>query len=211
MKSFKIVSALILFGVLLQFIVPEHLFARSRVQQFLFSNLVEWSDLIVVVQPTKMVSEPANQTWNKPAGGWVRLQVLEVWKGSLKKKSFTMGWGYYSHAGYGQPIYGTAKHLMFLKRGARNVLYGTVEEWSYWPLQQIRFPGLEEKREAIVYQSPVNNFIFPVPGQYMLRDTATKQMHEGERMYQKAILLNEFRIYVEGVLETLRMKKRPAH
>jgi hypothetical protein len=220
----KLVIALILIPLLLQAALPGSVPAITTAGPIPIPlyDLIKRSDLILVAQSTEIVETPANKFLNKPAGGWIRFQVLEVWKGSLKKKSFTMGWGYYDYFGnlgyfghidslgnldhfrIGKSIPGKGKYLMFLKRGYRKILYGAG---GFWRIKEIQFPGLEAKSEAVIYRNPVNHIIFPVSGQILLRDTTIKQMKNGKEAYRKAFLLNELRIYIRKILSSNKKKK----
>jgi hypothetical protein len=212
----KLVIVLILIPLLLQAALPGSVSAITTAGPIPVPlyDFIKQSDLILVAQSTEIVETPANKFLNKPAGGWIRFQVLEVWKGSLKKKSFTMGWGYYDYFGnhnyFGvrKSIPGEGKYLMFLKRGYRNILSGVFGIQGFWRIKKIQIPGLEGKSEAVVYRDPVNLVILPVSGQILLRDTTIKQMKNGKKVYRKAFLFNELRIYVKGVMEALGKKKK---
>ena len=207
MKIKKFVIALILFGTFLLAILPETLLASSLPSSISFLDLIKRSDLILVVQPTEIVYEPSNKYLNIPAGGWARFQVLEIWKGSLEKRKFTMGWGYYNYFGYNEGVYKNSKHLLFLTRGPRKMFFGTMTHMSFWPLENIKFPGLEGKRQAVVNEYPTDYFTLPLTGQYLLRDVVEVEKYNGEKTYRKAILLNELRLFVKEVLAFQKKKK----
>ena len=209
----KFVIALILIGTFLLPFLPNGLLASTCCGPPplpTIHELIEDSELIVVVKPTEI--KLGGKSRGRLAGS-AKVQVLEVWKGSLEKKEFTIDWrtynGVINYFVSGERVYGMARHILFLKRERRNRFFiGTVNYSSSWTLQKIQFPGVENKREAIAYQNSVSEFDFDGTGQVLLRDTATKQMKDGERVYRKAILLNELRLFVKEVLEDLEMKKQ---
>ena len=138
-----IVGVFIVLGIIFQLTFPNPLFSTTRPSIYRFQQLTDWSDLILLVKPTKIFELPTVVDKNKRIvsfGGWARMEVLQVWKGALESEYITIKWGKFNPNSIRiEHIKSYNKHLLFLHRNILDdsELYGAVEDWSFWAVEKV--------------------------------------------------------------------------